>query len=88
MKTRQDLIKEYGMIIRWINGGGDEAGNTWGYRYFIENCQTKGTTEITDQEAISYIGKTTLPVFRNASRMYDAHVGLFGILGIQKRGDA
>lgn len=29
MKNAQDLKKEYGLILRWANGGGDEEGNTY-----------------------------------------------------------
>lgn len=85
MKNLQDLKKEYGFILRWANGGGDEGGNTYPYRYYLEDCETNKQTEITNKEAIAFIEKKTLPPFRNSITTYDAHVELFEILGVEKK---
>lgn len=85
MKNAQDLKKEYGLILRWTNGGGDEEGNTYPYRYYLEDYETRQQTEITSKEAIAFIGKKTLIPFRDSCKMYDTHVELFNILGVEKK---
>lgn len=82
--NRQDLIKEYGKLLRWNNGGGHEVGNAWPYTFYIENLVTGEQTKITDETALDYIKKQTVNNFRN-NKMYECHVGLFDILGIEPR---
>ena len=82
--NRQDLIKEYGKLLRWNNGGGHEAGNTWPYTFYIDNLVTGEQVKITDKAALDYIKKQTVNNFRN-NKMYECHVELFNILGIEPR---
>lgn len=82
MKDLRDIKKEYGYILRWINGGGDEAGNTWEYTFYLENVITKERNEITDQEALDYITRVKTQGFRSSLNIYDNYVGLFERLGI------
>lgn len=82
MKDLRDVKKEYGYILRWLNGGGDESGNSWRYTFYLENVATKERTEITDQEALDYIKAKTTNAFRTSLYIYDNYVGLFERLGI------
>lgn len=84
MKDLRDVKKEYGYLLRWINGGGDEAGNTWDYTFYLENVNTREKTEITNQKALDYIKKKTTNAFRSSLDIYDNYVGLFEILGIER----
>lgn len=80
MKDLRNVQNEFGLKLRWINGGGDENG-TWDYRYFLEDEQ--GTrTEIINQDAIKFIESQTLPTFRDNIKGYRAYTELFEILGI------
>lgn len=80
MKDLRNVQNEFGLKLRWINGGGDENG-TWDYRYFLEDEQ--GTrTEIINQDAIKFIESKTLPTFRDNVKGYRAYTELFEILGI------
>ena len=82
LKNLSNIQKEYGLKLRWINGGGDENG-TWDYRYFLEDEQ--GTrNEIINQDAVKFIESQTLPTFRDNIKGYRAYTELFAILGIQQ----
>lgn len=83
MNNRTNLLKDYGMILRWTNGGGNEK-SCYPYHYFLENYETKERAEIVNKEAIKFIEKKTLVPFRN-DNVYEAHEELFKILGIKKR---
>lgn len=82
--NRQDLIKEYGKLLRWNNGGGHESGNTWPYTFYIDNLVTGEQVKVTDKAALAYIKKQTVNNFRN-NKIYECHVELFNILGIEPR---
>lgn len=84
LKNLSDIQKEYGLKLRWINGGGDENG-TWDYRYFLEK-ENGERVDIIDQEAVKFIETMTLPTFRNNLKGYNAYVKLFDILGIEPKG--
>lgn len=86
MNNRANLLKDYGMILRWTNGGGN-GGVCWPYHYYIENYETKEETEIVNEEAIKFIEKKTLVPFRNDIYMYEVHEELFKILGIKKKAE-
>lgn len=80
LKNLSNIQKEYGLKLRWINGGGDENG-TWDYRYLLEDEQ--GTrNEIINQDAVKFIESQTLPTFRDNIKGYRAYTELFAILGI------
>ena len=81
MKNRQDLKKEYGYILRWYDSEvGEGIINTM--TYFLESETDR--IEITLKEALDYIAKTTAPRFRDDS-IYEAHIGLFQIMGIEPK---
>lgn len=84
MKNARDLKNEYGYILRWTNGGSSD-GLEFPYHYYLENTDTKEQTEITNKEAIEFITKKTLIPFRDGIKMYDTHVQLFNILGVEKK---
>jgi len=78
MKDRRNLKSEYGYILRWENGGGDENG-TWRYRFWLEG---KDNIPVESKEALALIDKLTVNAFRGL-QLYDAHVKLFEIMGIE-----
>lgn len=80
IKNSKHLLHEYGKILRWWNG--DDRHDSI---FYIEDVETLEKTYITNQDAIDYIAKRTLPIFRNEIHMYKAHVELFNILGIQTK---
>lgn len=81
MKDKRDLVKEYGLLLRWVNGGG-EGPVVEDYIFYLEDLNTGNTIKITDENALTYIKKTTTPRFRDRN-IYDVHVALFDILGIK-----
>ena len=85
MKDLRDVKKEYGYLLRWINGGGDEAGNTWDYTFYLENVNTREKTEITNQKALDYIKKKTTNAFRSSLDIYDNYAELFFILDVPNK---
>lgn len=85
MKDLRDIKNEYGYILRWINGGGDEDGTTYEYRFYLEDVNTHERKEITDIQALEYIAKKTVNAFRSNAFIYENYVELFNILGIEKR---
>lgn len=88
MKDLRDVKKEYGYILRWWNGWWDEAGNYYPYTFFLEDVETREITYITDQKAIDYINRKTTNAFRKWNNIYNDYVGLFEILGIERKADA
>lgn len=82
MKNMRDVKNEYGYVLRWINGGGDEDGTTYDYRFYLENVDTLEKIDIVNQEALDYISEKTTNAFKRQNELYDAYVGLFKILGI------
>lgn len=93
MKNFSDIKKEYGLCLRWLNGGGDEAGNTWDYTIWLENvidpkkeryniCESDGA--VLNQKAFDFICEKTLNGFRdkNCIECYDNYIELFKIMGI------
>lgn len=84
MKDLRNVKSEYGYILRWTNGGSDEGGNTWAYRFYLEDVETKERTEITNKDALDYIAKKTTNAFRTNFGIYENYAGLFAILGIEK----
>ena len=85
MKDLRDVKKEYGYILRWINGKGDEGGETFPTTYYLENLDTREHTEITDRVALDYIKMLTTNAFRSRLNIYDNYAGLFDILGIERK---
>ena len=94
-KDSRDVKKEYGLYLRWINGGGDDAGNTWDITMWIENIYDSekeiyylhyrdGST--TNEDAYNFILKKTVNAFRDKSSVdcYNNYVKLFEIMGIKK----
>lgn len=86
MKTIQDVKKEYGYILRWINTEVVDGVEYKGW-YFLENVKEyHDTIKIENTEAIKFIDekrKVGKP-FRNDCHVYDNYVKLFEILGIEK----
>ena len=81
MKDKRDLVKEYGLLLRWVNGS-DEGPVVGEYTFYLEDLTNGNRIDITDERAITYIKKTTTPRFRDRN-IYDSHIGLFEILGIK-----
>lgn len=82
MKNLRDVKNEYGYVLRWINGGGDESGNTWDYTFYLENINTQERIDIKNEKALEFISKKTTNAFRNDFNIYNNYVELFKILNI------
>ena len=95
MKDFRDIKKEYGLCLRWLNGGGDDEGNVWGYEFWLENVYdpekekyyiTKSNGEILNDEAYEFICEKTVNGFRDKSCIYcyNNYVKLFEIMNTKK----
>ena len=97
MKDFRDIKKEYGLCLRWLNGGGDDHGNTWSYTFWLENIYDpekekyyimKSNGEILNDEAYKLICEKTVNGFRNKGSFYlecyDNYVKHFEIKNIGK----
>lgn len=82
MKNLRDVKNEYGYVLRWINGGGDESGDTWDYTFYLENINTQERIDIKNEKALEFISKKTTNAFRNDFNIYNNYVELFKILNI------
>lgn len=82
MKNRKDLINEYGLILRWNNGGCNDDINHYSYSYYLEG-RNGNRIIIKDKKALDFISKKRTTGFRN-SEMYKNHIELFKILGMEK----
>lgn len=85
MKDLRDIKKEYGYLLRWINGSGNEAGETFPTTYYLENVDTGERTEITNPEALDFIKKKTTNAFRSSLDIYDNYAELFFILDVPNK---
>lgn len=92
-KDFRDVKKEYGLILRWINGGGNYVGHTWSYEFWLENVVdrekeryyiTKLDGTIVNEEAYRFIRDKKVGGFRDKSSIncYDNYIELFKIMGI------
>lgn len=93
MKDFRNIKKEYGLILRWINGGGDDEGNTWEITLWLENvydpekepkyriAESDGT--VINQEAYDFIRQKTLNGFRGGE-CYDNYIELFKKMGLHE----
>lgn len=80
LKNKRDLLNEYGLYLRWING--DDRNE---YRFFIENQNNGERIEITDEKALAFISSKTTNAFRDQLQIYKTHVELFDILGLNPK---
>ena len=97
MKDTRDIKKEYGYILRWLNGGDEIFGEEkedrtfdvigfTDYTYYLENDYGKKTI-ITDENALAFIKGKTTNAFRDKSSVfaYENYIELFEIMGIKKK---
>lgn len=74
MKNFSDVKKEYGLILKWINGGGDDAGNVWYDTFWLENIHDDEKEKYyisemngakINEKAYDFICQKTINGFRN-----------------------
>lgn len=80
-KDLRDVKKEYGYVLRWINGGGDEAGNTWPYRYFLK-CTFTGNKIELDHDKFKELVTFPISEFKGPYA-YERYVELFDHFSIE-----
>lgn len=89
MKNMQDVKKEYGLVLRWINGG-EADGIRQGSYLWLENINTSEKIYIVDNDEVLYkeaydlVKEVTHNGFRDKSSIncYDNYKRLFSIMDI------
>lgn len=82
MKDMRDVKKEYGYVLRWINGGSSD-GIQWECRFYLEDIETFEQITIIDDAALKFIESKGRDAFRHSLDIYDNYVELFNILSIK-----
>ena len=89
MKNQQDIKKEYGLVLRWLNGGEADGVHQASYLW-LENINTGEKTYIVDndevlnQEAYKLVKELTHNGFRDKTSIncYDNYRKLFSAMDI------
>ncbi len=92
MKDLRDVKKEYGYILRWVNGGSSD-GNSWTYSFWLEKCDDQNERiyisdlegNVFNQAALDYISSKTVNAFRKSFDIYNNYVKLFELMNIDKK---
>ncbi len=92
MANIQDIKKEYGLILRWINPSEIDGVASGAFIWFEntnidsddENIWIMNNNEVVNQEAVDFIKKVTVNGFRDKTSIdcYDNYINLFETMGI------